>query len=48
VLSFAPGADEDRIMEAALEAGADDVVTYEDGSVDVLTALTPSRPSARR
>jgi YebC/PmpR family DNA-binding regulatory protein len=37
VLSFAPGADEDRIMEAALEAGADDVVTYEDGSVDVLT-----------
>jgi transcriptional/translational regulatory protein YebC/TACO1 len=38
VLSFAPGADEDRIMEAALEAGADDVVTYEDGSVDVLTA----------
>jgi YebC/PmpR family DNA-binding regulatory protein len=37
VLSFAPGADEDRIMEAALEAGADDVVTYEDASVDVLT-----------
>jgi YebC/PmpR family DNA-binding regulatory protein len=38
VLSFPPGVDEDRIMEAALEAGADDVVTYEDGSVDVLTA----------
>jgi YebC/PmpR family DNA-binding regulatory protein len=38
VLSYPPGADEDRIMEAALEAGADDVVTYGDGSVDVLTA----------
>jgi YebC/PmpR family DNA-binding regulatory protein len=38
VLSYAPGADEDRIMEAALEAGADDVVNYEDGAVDVLTA----------
>jgi YebC/PmpR family DNA-binding regulatory protein len=38
VLSFAPGANEDRIMEVALEAGADDVVGYpEDGSVDVLT-----------
>src|SRR5690606_12274020 len=39
VLSFAPGADEDRIMEAALEAGADDVVSYpEDGSIEVLTS----------
>jgi YebC/PmpR family DNA-binding regulatory protein len=39
VLSFAPGADEDRLMEVALEAGADDVVAYpEDGSIDVLTA----------
>jgi len=38
VLSFEPGADEDRIMEAALEAGADDVVTYEDGAIDVLTS----------
>jgi YebC/PmpR family DNA-binding regulatory protein len=39
VLSFAPGADEDRIMELALDAGADDVVTYaEDGSIDVLTS----------
>jgi YebC/PmpR family DNA-binding regulatory protein len=39
VISFAPGADEDAIMEAALDAGADDVVAYpDDGSVDVLAA----------
>ena len=39
VLSFAPGADEDRVTEAAIEAGAEDVVVYpEDGSIDVLTA----------
>jgi len=37
VISYAPGADEDAIMEAALEAGADDVTTNDDGSVDVLT-----------
>lgn len=37
VLSYAPGADEDTIMEAALEAGADDVTTNDDGSIDVLT-----------
>ncbi len=37
ILSFAPGADEEAIMEAALEAGADDVVTNDDGSVDVIT-----------
>ncbi len=35
---FAPGASEDRIMEAALDAGADDVVTNSDGSVEVLSA----------
>ncbi len=34
---FAPGTDEDRLMEAALEAGADDVITHEDGSFEVLT-----------
>ena len=34
---FAPGASEDRIMEAALDAGADDVVTNADGSVEVLS-----------
>jgi len=37
VVSYPPGSDEDRIMEIALEAGADDVVTNEDGSIDVLT-----------
>ncbi|PXW94779.1 YebC/PmpR family DNA-binding regulatory protein [Sphaerotilus hippei] len=36
-LVFAPGTDEDRVMELALEAGADDVVTGEDGSIEVLT-----------
>ena len=38
VLSYPVGSDEDRIMEVALEAGADDVVSNDDGSVDVLTA----------
>ncbi|GAB3334966.1 YebC/PmpR family DNA-binding transcriptional regulator [Marilutibacter aestuarii] len=38
VLSYAPGADEDAITEAAIEAGAEDIVVYpEDGSIDVLT-----------
>jgi len=37
-LSYPAGCDEDRIMEAALEAGAEDVVSNGDGSVDVLTA----------
>jgi len=36
-LTFPAGSDEDRIMEVALEAGADDVVTNEDGSIDVIT-----------
>ena len=35
---FAPGASEDKVMEAALEAGADDVVTGEDSSIEVLCA----------
>ena len=34
---FPPGTDEDRLMEAALEAGADDVVPHEDGSIEVVT-----------
>ncbi len=39
VLSYAPGADEDAVTEAAIEAGADDVVVYpEDGAIDVVTA----------
>lgn len=36
-LLFAPGASEDAIMEAALEAGADDVLSNEDGSIEVIT-----------
>jgi len=35
---FAPGTNEDQVMEVALEAGADDVVTGEDGSIEVLCA----------
>jgi len=37
VISYLAGSDEDRIMEIALDAGADDVVSYPDGSIDVLT-----------
>ncbi|MFO1434015.1 MAG: YebC/PmpR family DNA-binding transcriptional regulator [Candidatus Competibacteraceae bacterium] len=37
VLSYPAGCDEERIMEVALEAGADDVVTNDDGSIEVLT-----------
>ena len=37
-LVFAPGTDEDKVMEVALEAGADDVITDEDGAIEVLTA----------
>lgn len=37
VLGFGEGADEDAIMEAALEAGAEDVVSHDDGSVEVTT-----------
>ena len=33
---FAPGSDEDRLMEVALEAGADDVINSEDGAIEVL------------
>ena len=36
-LSYPPGADEDQIMEAAIEAGAADVVSHDDGSVEVLS-----------
>ncbi|HSD61423.1 MAG TPA: YebC/PmpR family DNA-binding transcriptional regulator [Burkholderiales bacterium] len=35
---FAPGASEDKVMEAAIEAGAEDVITNEDRSVEVITA----------
>ncbi|HEU4621018.1 MAG TPA: YebC/PmpR family DNA-binding transcriptional regulator [Burkholderiaceae bacterium] len=35
---FAPGTNEDSVMEAALDAGAEDVVTAEDGSIEVVCA----------
>jgi transcriptional/translational regulatory protein YebC/TACO1 len=35
---FAPGANEDRIMEVALEAGADDVISDDDGAIEVLSS----------
>jgi YebC/PmpR family DNA-binding regulatory protein len=37
-LVFAPGTSEDKVMEVALEAGADDVVTHDDGSLEVLSS----------
>jgi YebC/PmpR family DNA-binding regulatory protein len=37
VLNFAPGTSEEEVMEAALEAGADDVVRAQDDSIEVLT-----------
>ena len=36
-LMFAPGTGEDKLMEAALEAGADDVIANDDGSFEVVT-----------
>ena len=36
---FAPGVNEDRVMEIALEAGAEDVLTDDDGAVEVLCAV---------
>ena len=35
---FAPGTSEDQVMEAALDAGAEDVISNDDGSVEVITA----------
>lgn len=37
-LIFAPGTDEEKVMEAAIDAGAEDVVTHDDGSIEVITA----------
>ena len=37
---FAPGTSEDKVMEIALEAGADDVITDEDGGIEVLTSAS--------
>ncbi|MEO6117873.1 MAG: YebC/PmpR family DNA-binding transcriptional regulator [Methylotenera sp.] len=36
-LLYAPGTSEDKVMEIALEAGAEDIVTDEDGSIEVIT-----------
>ncbi|MFI4887820.1 MAG: YebC/PmpR family DNA-binding transcriptional regulator [Burkholderiales bacterium] len=35
---FAPGSDENKVIEAAIDAGADDVVTHDDDSIEVITA----------
>ncbi len=37
-LVYAPGTDEAKLMEAAIDAGADDVITNDDGSIEVITA----------
>lgn len=44
IISLAPGLDEDAVMEVALEAGAEDIVTNDDGSIDVFT--TPDEYAA--
>jgi len=44
VIGFDAGCDEEQVMEVALEAGAEDVVTAEDGSIEVIT--TPEEFSA--
>ena len=45
VLAYAPGADEEKITEAAIEAGADDIVVYpDDASIDVITAPENFQP----
>ncbi|MEO7392136.1 MAG: YebC/PmpR family DNA-binding transcriptional regulator, partial [Ramlibacter sp.] len=36
-LILAPGTSEDKVMEVALEAGADDVIAHEDGAIEVIT-----------
>ena len=44
IISYAAGTDEDIVMEAALEAGAEDIITNDDGTVDVFT--TPEEYAA--
>jgi YebC/PmpR family DNA-binding regulatory protein len=39
-LIYAPGVSEDKVMELALDAGADDVITDDDGAIEVLTPYT--------
>jgi YebC/PmpR family DNA-binding regulatory protein len=36
-MAFAPGTDENRLMEAAIDAGAEDVLTNDDGSIEIIT-----------
>jgi YebC/PmpR family DNA-binding regulatory protein len=43
-LILAPGTSEDKVMEVALEAGADDVVADDDGTIEVITAPTALEP----
>lgn len=38
VLAYAAGADEEKITEAAIDAGADDIKSYDDGAVEVITS----------
>lgn len=39
VLSYAKGCDEDQLMEVALEAGVEDIISHDDGSLDVITSF---------
>ena len=47
-LVYAPGTDEEKLMEAALEAGADDVIVDDDGAIEVLTRAGRVRSGADR
>ena len=38
-LLFAPGTNEDQLMEVALDAGADDVISHEDGALEVISSV---------
>ena len=38
-LLFAPGTNEDQLIEVALEVGADDVISHADGAIEVLTSV---------
>lgn len=44
VLSFPEGSDEDKIVQVALDSGADDVVVNDDGSIEVLTSVNDFMP----
>jgi len=38
VFSYAPGLNEDQVMELALESGADDIMVYDDGAIDIFSS----------